>query len=71
MVHAFSPDERCLGGVAEIHAEYANMRRKLLRAQPEVTSLCRTGAFQTLALMCASATGGESLLRRVERSSQA
>lgn len=36
MPHAFSPDERCLGGVAEIHAEYTNMRRRLLRARPKV-----------------------------------
>lgn len=36
MVQAFSPDERCLGGVHEIHAEYANMRRKLLGAQSKV-----------------------------------
>ena len=36
MPHAFSPDERCLGGVAEIHAEYTHMRRRLLRARPKV-----------------------------------
>ena len=34
----FVPDERCLGGVHEIHAEYTNMRHKLLRATPEVAA---------------------------------
>ena len=31
------PDERCLGGVQEIHAEYTNMRHKLLKSKPKVS----------------------------------
>lgn len=36
MSRRFIPDERCLGGVQEIHADYTNMRRKLLTAKPQV-----------------------------------
>ncbi len=36
MSRRFIPDERCLGGVQEIHADYVNMRRKLLTAKPQV-----------------------------------
>ena len=36
MSRRFTPDERCLGGVQEIHADYTNMRRKLLTAKPQV-----------------------------------
>lgn len=36
MSRRFTPDERCLGGVQEIHADYTNMRRKLLNAKPQV-----------------------------------
>ncbi|KAA6425760.1 MAG: hypothetical protein FRX49_04135 [Trebouxia sp. A1-2] len=35
MSRRFIPDERCLGGVQEIHADYTNMRRKLLTAKPQ------------------------------------
>ncbi|KAL3140690.1 hypothetical protein ABBQ32_005249 [Trebouxia sp. C0010 RCD-2024] len=38
MSRRFLPDERCLGGVQEIHAEYTNMRHKLLQARPKVES---------------------------------
>ena len=36
MSRRFTPDERCLGGVQEIYADYTNMRRKLLTAKPQV-----------------------------------
>lgn len=38
MSRRFLPDERCLGGVQEIHADYTNMRHKLLQAKPKVGS---------------------------------
>ncbi|KAL3147952.1 hypothetical protein ABBQ38_014247 [Trebouxia sp. C0009 RCD-2024] len=38
MSRRFLPDERCLGGVQEIHADYTNMRHKLLQAKPKVES---------------------------------
>ncbi|DBA87646.1 TPA: hypothetical protein ACH3X1_004656 [Trebouxia sp. C0004] len=61
MSRRFIPDERCLGGVQEIHADYTNMRRKILTAKPQVESL----------FYDALTTSRESLLQQRAHSAQA